>query len=401
MQKLLNRTWASYVSAALGVAVITGGLVPLNRTINSTTVGFAFLLVVLFVAIFWGSAPALLASILSMLCFNFFFLPPLYTLTIADPQNWVALTAYFVTALVVGQLSARAKQRAEEADRGRAENRRLYEELRDAFERASHAEALKRSERFKSALLDAVTHDLRTPLTSIKASTTLLIEDRQTPQRGEPLSAADQDALLAVISHESDRLDHFVESIVDLARIDAGEMELRRNWGPVDEMIEAAVARTEPLLRAHELNILVGPDLPVIRVDARAVAEVIFTLLDNASKYSPAGTTITIRAERGGDDVVRISVADQGLGIPAESREQVFEKFFRNSVKEAPNRAAGIGMGLSIAKGIVEAHGGRIWIESGEHGRGTIVIFTVPVGDDEPPRSGQLDKDRLVSVNEQ
>ena len=387
--------------AAVGIAAITVAFIPVRPHINTTTVAFAFLLAVLFVALFWGSKPALLASILAMLCFNFFYLPPYYTFTIADPQNWVALTAFFVTALVVGQLSARAKQREEEADRGRAENRRLYDELKDAFERASHAEALKRSEGFKSALLDAVTHDLRTPLTSIKASTTLLIEDRQTPQRGEPLSPVEQDALLAVISHESDRLDHFVESIVDLARIDAGEMELRRNWGPVDEMIEAAVARTEPLLRAHELNILIGPDLPVIRVDARAVAEVIFTLLDNASKYSPAGTTITIRAERGGDDVVRISVADQGLGIPAESREQVFEKFFRNSVKETPNRAAGIGMGLSIAKGIVEAHGGRIWIESGEHGRGTIVIFTVPVGDDEPPRSGQLDKDRLVSVNEQ
>ena len=384
----------------MGIAAITVAFIPVRAHINTTTVAFAFLLAVLFVALFWGSKPALLASILAMLCFNFFYLPPYYTFTIADPQNWVALTAFFVTALVVGQLSARAKQRAEEADRGRAENRRLYNELKDAFERASHAEALKRSEGFKSALLDAVTHDLRTPLTSIKASTTLLIEDRQTPQRGEPLSPVEQDALLAVISHESDRLDHFVESIVDLARIDAGEMELRRNWGPVDEMIEAAVARSEPLLRAHELNILVGPDLPVIRVDARAVAEVIFTLLDNASKYSPAGTTITIRAERGADDAVRISVADQGLGIPAELREQVFEKFFRNSVKEIPNRAAGIGMGLSIAKGIVEAHGGRIWIESSEHGRGTIVIFTVPVGDDEPPRSGQLDKDRLVSINE-
>src|SRR5215510_10830008 len=204
MQKLVKRTWASYVLAVLGVAVVTAGLVPLNRTINSTTVGFAFLLVVLFVAIFWGSAPALLASFLSMLCFNFFFLPPLYTFTIADPQNWVALTAYFVTALAVGQLSARAKHRAEEAEAGRVENRRLYEELRDAFEIASQAEALKRSERFKSALLDAVTHDLRTPLTSIKASSTVLIEDRKRPQHSEPLNSDEQDALLDVISQESD-----------------------------------------------------------------------------------------------------------------------------------------------------------------------------------------------------
>ncbi|HYW70360.1 MAG TPA: DUF4118 domain-containing protein, partial [Pyrinomonadaceae bacterium] len=285
MTGLLSRKWTSYLLAVLGVALVTAVLIPLNKSINATTVGFAFLLLVVFVAIFWGSKPALLASIVSMFCFNFFFLPPLYTLTIADPQNWVALTAYFITALAVGQLSARARRRAEEAEAGRVENRRLYEELKDTFEIASQAEALKRSEQFKTALLDAVTHDLRTPLTSIKASSTILIDDRQ--HRGEPLSANEKDALLEVINQEADRLDRFVESIVDLARIEAGEIELRRNWGPVDEIVDAAVARAEPLLQQHELRIRIEKELPIVRVDPRAVAEVIFTLLDNATKYSP------------------------------------------------------------------------------------------------------------------
>src|SRR5438477_4973622 len=220
IRRILRTKWASYFLAALGIASITVLLLPLRGIINPTTIGFAFLLVVVFVAILRGSTPALLASILGMLCFNFFFLPPFYTFTIADPQNWVALTAFFITALAVGQLSARAKQRAEEAETGRTEIKRLYDELKDAFERASEAEALRRSERFKSALLDAVTHDLRTPLTSIMASATLLIEDRETPQRGEPLSSVEQDAMLKVISEESERLNHFVESIVDLARIE-------------------------------------------------------------------------------------------------------------------------------------------------------------------------------------
>src|SRR5262249_17638778 len=366
MQKLLRRKWASYVLAVLGVAVVTAILVPLNTTINSTTVGFAFLLFVLFVAIFWGSAPALLASILSMLCFNFFFLPPLYTLTIADPQNGVALTAYFVTALTVGQLSARAKQRAEIAETRGVKIERLYEELRDAFDRASEAEALRKSERFKSALLDAVTHDLRTPLTSIKASSTVLIEDRKKPKRGEPLTPDEQDALLGVISQESDRLDHFVESIVDMARIEAGDLKLRRNWGPIDQMVEAAVARAEPLLKKHKLLIDITKDLPIIRVDRRAVSEVIFTLLDNASKDSPAKSPISVEVRRAGDEMVRIAVADEGRGIPLKSRKRVFEKFFRGAAHEVADRPEGIGMGLSIAKGIVEAHGGRIWIEDGE-----------------------------------
>jgi two-component system sensor histidine kinase KdpD len=331
---LLNARWIGYALATIGAAVLTAVLIPLRQEINSTTIGLAFLLLVLFVAIFWGSKPALLASVLGVLCFNFFFLPPYYTFTIADPQNWVALTAFFITALAVGQLSARAKRRAEEAETGRVEIRRLYEELRDAFERASEAEALRRSERFKSALLDAVTHDLRTPLTSIMASATLLIEDREIPQRGAPLSSAEQDAMLKVISEESQRLNHFVESIVDLARIEAGDIRLRRNWGPIEEIIDAAVARAEPLLRQHELRVFVEKDLPVIRVDARGVAEVIYTLLDNASKYAQANTLVTIQAERAGGDLVKISVEDHGPGIPRHLREKVLKSSIESRPRE-------------------------------------------------------------------
>ncbi len=148
------------------------------------TVALALLLIVLLIATRFGSRPAYFASILAALCLNFFFLPPFNTLTIADPENWVALIVFMVIALVAGELSARAKTRAEEAEAGRREIERLYEELRGAFGRASQAEALRRSEQLKTALLDAVTHDLRTPLTSIKASvTTLLNELRQFARR--------------------------------------------------------------------------------------------------------------------------------------------------------------------------------------------------------------------------
>jgi K+-sensing histidine kinase KdpD len=373
----------SHALAVLGITAVTGILMPLREHINSTTVGFAFLLVVLSVAIIWGSRPALLASVLGMLCYNFFFLPPYYTFTIDDPQNWVALSAFFITALAVGQLSARAKRRAEEAEAGRIENRRLYEELQGAFDQASEAEALRRSERIKSALLDAVTHDLRTPLTSIKASATLLLEDGD-PRQTEAFSPAEQKTMLRLISDDADRLDRFVESIVDLARIEAGDISLSRNWSSVEEMIEAALARTEPLTREHQLRILVEKELPVIRVDARAVAEVIYTLIDNATKYAPADTCITIKANRTSGEMVQISVEDEGPGIQLHLRRRVFDKFFHIGANPAGSgRPEGIGMGLSIAKGIVEAHGGLIWIEHGEEGSGTQVSFTVPVGDDE------------------
>lgn len=384
--------WGDYLIAVFGVAATTALLAPFNDRIKPTTVALALLLVILFTATSRGSRPALLASVLAMLCFNFFFFPPFYTLTIEDPQNWAALAAFLATAVTVGQLSARARRRAEEAESGRRENKRLYEELHDAFERVSHAEALRQSEQLKSALLDAVTHDLRTPLTSIKASATLLLEDPDAGEATEPFSPQEQRAMLRVITQEVDRLDRFIEGIVDLARIEAGELRLRRNWGDVEEIIEAALARAERLTREHVIEVEVEDELPVVRVDARAVAEVIYTLVDNATKYAPHGSRVRVTAERAPGEMIRISVEDEGRGIPLEMRERVFDKFFRATDDDVagPNRHRGAGMGLAIARGIVEAHDGHIFVEDGAGGRGTRVTFTVPVGDEEQtPAEGQ------------
>jgi two-component system sensor histidine kinase KdpD len=325
-----------------------------------------------------------------MLCFNFFFLPPVYTFTIADPQNWVALAAFLATALTAGQLSARAKRRAEEAEAGRREIERLYNELRAAFERASQAEALRRSEQLKSALLDAVTHDLRTPLTSIKASVTTLLKERRAKLDGEPPVTLDEEGrqeMLEVIDEESDRLNHFIEGMVELARIEAGDLHLRRRWGAVDEIISMALDRAAPLLARHRVEVEMESELPLVRIDARAVAEVIYLLLDNATKYAPPTTCIRITSSQASGEMVQIAVEDEGRGIPPQLRERVFDKFFRATPDNAAAlaRPSGIGMGLSIARGIVEAHGGRIWIEDGIGGRGARVVFTVPIGDEEYP----------------
>jgi two-component system sensor histidine kinase KdpD len=269
-----------YLLAACGVFAATGALMLIRSRINPTTVALALLLIVLFAATLWGSRPALLAALLSMFCFNFFFLPPYHTLTIADPQNWVALTAFLLTAVTAGQLSARARRRAEEAEAGRREIERLFSELRDAFERASHAEALRQSEKLKSALLDAVTHDLRTPLTSIKASiTTLLDEARGNRDAGQPvtLDAESRLEMMEVIDEESDRLNRFIGGLIELARIEAGEMRLRRQWGAVEEIISAALARASTLTREHKILVDVERELPVVRVDERAVSEVVYT----------------------------------------------------------------------------------------------------------------------------
>jgi K+-sensing histidine kinase KdpD len=194
--------------------------------------------------------------------------------------------------------------------------------------------------------------------------------------------------MLRVITHGADRLDRFVEGIVDLARIETGDMKLFRNWGAVEDIIDAALAQAEPLTRQHQIRVSVEDELPVVRVDARAVAEVIYTLIDNASKYAPPDTLITIDANRVADDIIEIAVEDQGPGIASHLRERVFERFYRvTSNGTASGPAGGIGMGLAIAKGIVEAHSGRIWIEDGTAGRGARIIFTVPVGDEDPTPS--------------
>ncbi|MEP6913499.1 MAG: ATP-binding protein, partial [bacterium] len=176
----------------------------------------------------------------------------------------------------------------------------------------------------------------------------------------------------------------FVEGLVELARIEAGEMLLRRRWGTLDEIIAAALQRAEPLTRRHQVNVRIEEDIPVVQVDPRAVSEVIFTLIDNAAKYSPAGANIDIAVERANEQMIQIAIENGGQTIPLDLRERVFEKFFRATRDgDAGNKLLpkGTGMGLAIAKGIVEAHGGRIWIEDGKKGEGTRVVFTLPIGD--------------------
>lgn len=383
MPSTLTRSrWFRYAGAALVIAAGTLLLIPFRQSINSATVALAYVLIILFVAIFGRSGPALVSSVLAGLCFNFFFLPPFHTFAISDPQNWVALFAFFITAIAVGHLSASAKRREEEAESAKGEIERLYFELQDTFERSSQAKALKQSERLKSALLDAVTHDLRTPLTSIKASATTLLTDLYASERDKKPSQLGVDGrkeMLVVIDEESDRLDHFVEALTKLARIDAGELQLRMELCAVDEIIAAALTRAEPRTRDHQVEVWIEDELPRVKVDEPAVAEVIYILVDNAAKYSPSGSTIRVNAQPRGN-AVYVSVEDEGPGIQTELRERVFERFFRATRDGdlSDRRAAGSGMGLAIAHGIVQAHGGRIWIEDAAGNTGAKFVVELP-----------------------
>ncbi|SRR6266404_1567065 len=378
-----TRRWTAYALAVAGIIVVTISLKLFDGNINATTVALALLVVVLFVATAFGSGPAVVASLVGGVCFNYFFLPPVGTLNIADPHNWIALLAFLITAITAGQLSARAKRRAEEAYAAQQEVERLYHELQDSFERSSQAKALKQSERLKSALLDAVTHDLRTPLTSIKASVTTLLDGERSRERGAAegqLGNEGRREMLEVIDEEADRLDRFIEGLMELARIEAGEMHLRRKWSSLNEIIVAAMKRAEPRTRAHRVELWLDEELPAVRVDERAMSEVVYVLVENAAKYSPPASVIRVLAKGGEESSVQLVVEDQGPGIPVELRERVFDKFFR-AMRDGDKSKSGTGMGLAIAKGIVEAHGGHISIEDSGDSNGIRVVVVLPTGD--------------------
>jgi len=364
-----------YLAAALTVA-------PIVVALELASVGYAgvaaplLLLDVVVVARLWGTGPALVSAASGAAAYSYYFLPPA-GFRIEDPEDWIAFVTFIVTAVIAGELASRAERRAAEAQAGRREIERLYQELQSAFDRASEAEAARRNEQLKAALLDALTHNLRTPLTSIKASVTALIRAGVWTASSE-LSGEGRRDLLQVIDEESDRLNRFIEGLSTSDKTDpAPPIHLRAV--DVRELVQSGLHRAETVTRDHRVRVVVDPSVPAVSVDAASITEVIYILLDNASKYAPVGTAITVESAAEGERDVRISVRDEGPGIPEPLRERVFEKFFRVPLREShdPNRS-GIGLGLPIARRLVEAQGGRIWIEAPASGRGTSVAITLP-----------------------
>jgi two-component system, OmpR family, sensor histidine kinase KdpD len=244
-----------------------------------------------------------------------------------------------------------------------------------AMEQVGQTEAAREAEKLRTALLDAVTHDLRTPLTSIKASVTNLLSnpDLRPDQREE---------LLTIINEESDRLNHLVGEAAEMARLDAGELELKAQARPIDDVIKAALEHCRSSLGNRAVNVQVAEGLPLVHVDVERAREVLVQLIENANRYSPPDQPIRITAEPGGEFVIT-SVADRGDGIDDQEQSLIFEKFYRG--RDQRYSVEGTGMGLPIAKAIVEAHGGTISLTS-QRGHGSVFSFALPV---ERGRPGQ------------
>jgi K+-sensing histidine kinase KdpD len=363
----------------LAAAVTVGPIVVALELASVSYAGVAaplLLLDVVVVARLWGTGPALIAAASGAGAYSYYFLPP-PGFGIEDAEDWIAFVTFSVTAVIAGELASRAERRTAEAQAGRHEIERLYQELQGAFERASEAEAARRNEQLKAALLDALTHNLRTPLTSIKAAVTALIRAGVWRPTSE-LSGEGRRELLQVIDEESDRLNRFIEGLSTPDR--AGPVQpIHLRAVRVDDVVRSGLHRADTVTRDHRVVVTLGDALPAVSVDASSITEVLYILLDNASKYAPSGTTITVRAAQDDDRHVRITVSDQGPGIPEDLRERVFEKFFRVPGREShdPHRG-GIGLGLPIARRLVETQAGRIWMETPPGGIGTAVVMTLP-----------------------
>jgi two-component system sensor histidine kinase KdpD len=462
-----------YVFVIAAIGVVTA--VAFRLHINQTTVALMFLVMVLLTSAYWGLRYALVMAVGATAAFNFFFLPPVGTFTIADPQNWIALFAFLVTALVASNLAERARREAEGAQQRRREVERLFSlsqrllasenvlellnalpkyvqetfsvgsvvvmaadhptvyrssldapfeesvlrstllrgepitqggvsyvplrlgmrtvgalgvtgaelsrETLDALgslaglaiERARALEALSKNraeqehERLRTALLDSVTHEFRTPLTSIKASVTTLLSGA--------IDDSGRRELLTVIDEETDRLNRLVGEAAEMAQLDSGMFKLDLQAHSIQEALDPALDDAKASLERHPVDIMAATDLPKVRMDVKRIREVLMHLLENAGKYSDPGRPITVSSYVEDAKLVT-SVADRGPGIDSFEQSLIFEKFYRGQNQRYT--APGTGMGLAIAKVIVEAHGGTIGVVS-QLGSGSVFSFSLPL----------------------
>lgn len=444
--------------------------------VNPTTVALTLLLLILVFAAQWGLRYAVVVSIVATACYNFFFLPPVNTFTINDPENWLALFVFLVTAILASRLAQSARNQADQARARQAEleilfrlsrellqtenvntlvhsipsavalvtqaksatlylleGDRIYRSRTDqaaeieaphfrqlasglsavnvqpeesqvplrtgvrptgllilrgtavsdqtleaigglisvsieraqALEDVARGEASKESERLRTLMIDSITHELRTPLTSIKGAATALLS----------FSAPDTSSheLLTIIDEESDRLNRLVSEAVEMAQLDARQVQMHMVQLNVRSLVEDAREACTWVEENHPLTVDVAPQLQV-HGDRDFLVKVLSNLLENAAKYSAPATPITISAEQRGTGVA-LSVADRGLGIEAAEQTLIFERFYRS--RTHGDSTSGTGMGLPISRAIVEAHGGQMSVVS-QPGKGSVFTFLLP-----------------------
>ena len=493
------RAWLGYAWAVAAATVVTLLAMPLVNHLDLANIVMIYMLALVVIAFRFGKGPAAAAAIVNVAAFDFFFVPPRFSLAVADAQYLLTFAVMLVTGLIIAHLADRLKQQAATAALREQRSHDLYEMARllsgaladeqiiDAATRffaqsfsanvllmvrdragtlsipdsmnpptvkpptangidmtlarkvfdADTAEAIAagpvlyvplkapmrtrgvllvtpadasifadpaqrrqletvavliaialervhfvtvareatvqmEGERLRSGLLAALSHDLRTPLTAILGSAESL-------QLGAPGLTKDQHFLIDAIRDQARRTNELVENILDMARLESGALTLRREWQSLEEIVGSAIKSRAPALAAHPVEVALPADLPLVECDAMLIERVFVNLLENAAKYTPRGSAIRIRARVEANNLC-IDVADSGGGVPHGQESAIFNKFVRASpATDVP----GLGLGLAICRTVVEAHGGRIWVENLPAG-GADFAFTLPCGNPPP-----------------
>lgn len=515
---VVSTGWVGYAGALAAVALASIIVGFIGSHVHLANLSMLYLIAVIVTAVFFGSGPAVLASVAAFLAFNFLFVEPRHTFAVSNPGEWVALFLLLLTGIIIGQLAAALRRRAQQAEQREREAvvlydvvrlmgepdlghalqsvaERLREELRlaavvvevvagdgcvasraeagdrealqltrlaatepalvlgpgpsptvsqrgapgrwirtippraphlgrtDPSDRlhivpvksqdrrmgtlylvrpaeipgfttaddrllsavaaqlglaverawlrreATETEVLRRTDELKTALLNAVSHDLRTPLASIIASAGSLLQNdvSWTEQERQEFAEA--------IEQEARRLNQIVGNLLDLSRMEAGSLRVERGWYDLGALVDDVLGRLRPITAQHRLVVNISEDLPPVPLDYVQIDQVLSNLIENAAKYAPSGSEISIVAQSI-DGEVQVEVADRGPGIPPAALPRLFERFYR--VDGPRPRPRGTGLGLAVAKGLVEAHGGRIWAEN-RSGGGAHFAFTLPL----------------------
>ena len=489
-----------YVYALTGVSLATAVAWGMAPYFGSANLIMMYLIAVIIIAIRCGRGPSILASVMSVATFDFFFVPPYFSFAVSDIQYLLTFAVMLIVALVISNLAVRIREQAELARYRERRTGVLYamsrdlathrgtamlvqvavNHLREVFdgqvaifiadaekkvrlqrseqlyfeidpkeagvaqwvfdhneraglgtdtlpgasalylplvgstgpigvvavrpkdtallldpeqlhlleslvnqvavaiertrlsEEAQQAHVRVETERMRNAILSSVSHDLRTPLATITGAASSLLDERS------QLNPRDRLELCRSIYREADRLDRLLKNLLDMMRIEAGAVHLNKEWHPVDEIVGAALSRLEERLRNYTVKTAFPPELPMVQIDGVLLEQVVLNLLENAAKYAPPGSVIELSASAGDREVV-VEIADRGQGIPVGEEVRIFDKFYRAK----PAREGGVGLGLTICRGIIEAHGGRIWAEN-RSGGGAVFRFAIPLSEEQP-----------------
>ncbi|MDQ6672089.1 MAG: PAS domain-containing sensor histidine kinase [Chloroflexota bacterium] len=334
-----------YVAAgvAVGLTLFVVGVIESRASLPTALL--LYVLPVVLAATRLGRGPAILVSLLSVLGHDLLFVQPVGTLSVARADEAVGLVLLMFVAVVIAQLASAARR---------------------AGEKEQEASLARRSDAMKTALLRAVSHDLRTPLASIKASASGL------RQADAVYTDEDRAELLAAIEDEADRLDRLVANLLEASRLEAGAATPHKEPQDLRELVRAVLSRLQPMLADRPVRLTLPDELPLVACNYAQIDHVLTNLLENAARHTPPGTPIDLSVALE-PDAVRVQVADAGPGIAPTDRERVFFPFERG-----PTRVGGSGLGLAIARGLVQAHDGRLWVDQAALG-GARFNFTLPV----------------------